>query len=225
MSARRFELVVFDWDGTLIDSTEHIVAAIQAAGAELGWPEQPRAAVREIIGLAWPQACGQLYPQYEQSDYERLKTFYLQHFAAQTARPPALFAGAVDVLQALSDSGVLLAVATSKSRSGLRRDLQQTGLGRYLASSRCADETASKPDPLMLREIMAELSVGPQDTLMVGDTEFDLEMARQAGVSGVGAGYGAHHPERLQALASLGCVHNIRDLLALVGLGQVQPSP
>lgn len=218
MTTRTFELIVFDWDGTLIDSTEHIVTAIQAAGAELGWPAQPPEAVREIIGLAWPQACGQLYPDYDIADYERLKDVYLQHFARRSARPPAPFAGTVDVLQALVDAGVLLAVATSKSRAGLRRDLQQTGLGRYLATSRCADETASKPDPLMLREIMAELAVAPENTLLVGDTEFDLAMAGNAGVSAVAAGYGAHPPQRLQALAPLGCLQDIRQLLDLVGL-------
>lgn len=220
MARRRFQLIVFDWDGTLIDSTGHIVSAIQAAAAELGWPACSPTTIRELIGLAWPQACSQLYPQYGPADHEHLKAVYLQHFTQQLAQPPVPFSGAVDVLQALADAGVLLAVATSKSRAGLRRDLQHTGLGRYLASSRCADETASKPDPLMLREIMAELSVMPDDTLMVGDTEFDLEMAQQAGISAIGAGYGAHHPERLQALAPLGCLRDIRELLPALGLAE-----
>jgi phosphoglycolate phosphatase len=216
--SRPFDLLVFDWDGTLMDSTAHIVACVQAAAADLGLRPPTEDAARDIIGLGLVEACRRLFPNGELTDYNHLADAYRRHFFA-TPQPCRLFADARQVVAALRDHGYRLAVATGKSRRGLQHDLEATGFGPWLDTSRCADETASKPDPLMLLEIMEELRVAPQRTLMIGDTEYDLAMARNAGAWSMAVSGGAHETARLLAHRPLACLAALGELPdALVAL-------
>jgi phosphoglycolate phosphatase len=214
--ARKFDLLVFDWDGTLIDSAAAIVAAIQAAISELNWEPRSENVLRNIIGLGWREACRHLYPEYPDSEFERLQALYKSHFYTGLRRPSALFDGVAELLQMLTDQGYLLAIATGKSRAGLNRDLQQTGLLRWIVTSRCADETTSKPHPQMLLEIMDELMIEPSRTLMIGDTEYDMEMARKAGTAAVAVSYGVHGAERLLVHQPLACLKGINELFDIL---------
>jgi phosphoglycolate phosphatase len=214
---RKFDLLVFDWDGTLIDSAAAIVSAIQAAISELNWEPRSNRDLRNIIGLGWLEACRVLYPDYADAEFERLRAFYKNHFHTGLLQPSAaLFEGVAELLQTLTEQGYLLAIATGKSRAGLDRDLQQTGLQRWIVTSRCADETTSKPHPQMLLEIMDELMIAASRTLMIGDTEYDMEMARNAGTAAVAVSYGVHETERLLTYQPLACIRGINELLDIL---------
>jgi phosphoglycolate phosphatase len=215
--AEGVRLVVFDWDGTLMDSTGQIVAAASGAIAQLGLPARPPDAIRDIIGLGLREAWHRLFPELalEGDQFDPFIEAYRDHFFAPGLQS-RLFERAEEVVAELSARGFLLGVATGKSRIGLDRDLAATGLGRFMAGSRTADETRSKPHPDMLLDLMAALEVAPAATLMVGDTEWDLEMARRAGVGSVGVSYGAHTLERLQGFAPLACIDAIDALLAVL---------
>ncbi|MGF1528813.1 MAG: HAD family hydrolase [Candidatus Competibacterales bacterium] len=189
------ELVIFDWDGTLVDSIVGIVASVQAAVAELGWPPREDETIATLIGLDWQGACRVLYPDQSPADHVALAKAARRHNHQRPA--PAPFPGADTVLQSLRDCGCRLAVATSKPRTELDGELPQTGLGPWITASRTADETAPKPDPKMLVELLAALDTPPHRALMVGDSEYDLTMAARAGLVAVAANYGVHGFERL----------------------------
>ncbi|RTL04015.1 MAG: HAD family hydrolase, partial [Lysobacterales bacterium] len=190
MPDRAFDLLVFDWDGTLMDSEYRIVACLRAASLSLGLPALADAAYRHVIGLGLIEACAMLYPLAGDDEHLRLAEAYKHEFLSRDPAGMQLFAGAAGVLEALCADGYRLAVATGKSRAGLERAYRDTGLGRLFEASRCADETASKPDPRMLHELLAETGVPAARALMIGDTEFDLAMARAAGMAGIGATWG-----------------------------------
>jgi phosphoglycolate phosphatase len=208
---KRFELLVFDWDGTLMDSAEAIIASIQLSCSDLGLPVPARERAAHVIGLGLKDALSYAVPELPPSDYGKLAERYKYHFMA---RDPdiELFAGVREMLIALKEKGHVLAVATGKSRAGLNRVLEGTQLKPYFDSSRCADETHSKPHPAMLQELMQELLVSPAATLMIGDTTHDLQMAVSAGVAGLGVSYGAHPRESLTALNPLACIDLPQDL-------------
>jgi phosphoglycolate phosphatase len=216
--ADRTRLVVFDWDGTLMDSTGQIIAAAAGAIAQLGLPARPPEAIRDIIGLGLRESWHRLFPELapEEDHFLPFVEAYRDHFFAPELQTSRLYDRAAEVVAELAGRGFLLAVATGKSRRGLDRDLAATGLGRFMAGSRTADETRSKPHPDMLLELMTLLDTPPGATLMVGDTEWDLEMARRAGVPAVGVSYGAHTLERLQGFAPLACIDAIDALLGLL---------
>ncbi|MCC6202133.1 MAG: HAD-IA family hydrolase [Gammaproteobacteria bacterium] len=216
----RCELVVFDWDGTLADSTGRIVESMQAAFVAVGLPRPDEDAVRGIIGLnlhvAIAKLSGHISPRRQQSIADSYRGMY-----ALAAAPTRLFDGAVETLRTISERGSMLAVATGKSRAGLNRALAEQGLESYFSFTKCADECRSKPDPQMLHEIMGEAGVAPEQTVMVGDTTHDLLMARNAGVRAAGVTYGAHARGALSALAPeflLDRIDELPDLLA----GRVQ---
>jgi phosphoglycolate phosphatase len=211
-----YRLVVFDWDGTLMDSTGQIVAAAMATISDLGLPERQPDAVRDIIGLGLREGWHRLFPELDAEGFAAFVDAYRERFLSPAFQTARLFERAAEVVEELAGRGMVLAVATGKSRRGLDRDLQATGLGRFMAGSRTADETRSKPHPAMLLELMQGLGAAPETTLMVGDTEWDLEMARRAGVAAVAAGYGAHAPERLQRYAPLACIDRIELLPGLL---------
>jgi len=213
VSDRRFELVVFDWDGTLMDSAGSIVAAIQAAAADLGLPVPPDARARHVIGLGLQDALQYAVPELEASGYERMVERYRHHYLSGD-HELRLFAGVEEMLGWLRSSGVSLAVATGKSRLGLRRALEHSGLEPYFHATRCADECFSKPHPAMLEELMDELMVSPDATLMIGDTTHDLLMAKNAGVGAVAVTFGAHERETLEQEAPLACVDTPEALRA-----------
>ncbi len=209
--AKQFDLLVFDWDGTLMDSAGTIAFSIQAASRDLGLPAPNDREARYIIGLGLNEAIAALFPELPHSGYGALVERYRHYYLSQDTEIP-LFIGAAETIAALHEEGFLLAVATGKGRRGLNHVLEQTGLGQYFHTSRCADECFSKPHPCMLLEIMDELGVQQAKTLMIGDTSHDLQMANNAGVSAVGVCYGAHPRESLLALSPLACVDDFGAL-------------
>lgn len=213
---KQFDLLVFDWDGTLMDSAATIVFSIQSACRDLALPVPSERAARHVIGLALNEAVAMLLPDLNPADYGRLIERYRYYFMSRDAQIP-LFAGVTETIAALHGDGFLLAVATGKGRQGLDRVLQHSGLAPYFHSTRCADECFSKPHPAMLNELMEELGVSPAKTLMIGDTSHDLQMALNAGVPSLAAGYGAHPRESLMACAPLAYAEDfagIRNWLA-----------
>jgi phosphoglycolate phosphatase len=210
---RRFDLLVFDWDGTVVDSAAHIVDSIQAACRDLGLTVPSAQRARYIIGLGMADAMAYLLPDLAPSEYARLAERYRFHYLAGNHRV-MLFEGVREGLGQLHARGFLLGVATGKSRQGLDRALQDSGLQPFFHLSRCADEGFPKPHPEMLIYLMDMLGVTPQRTLMIGDTSHDLEMARAAGVAGLAVSYGAHEEASLQALAPVACIASAPELIA-----------
>jgi phosphoglycolate phosphatase len=209
-----FKLIVFDWDGTLMDSEARIVACIHAAFADLGLPLPSVEAARDIIGLGLDEAMAALMPELGREGRLALIERYRYHFLMANQTPSELFPGVVETLDWLLRRDYLLAVATGKSRRGLDLVLTSSGLGGHFAATRCADETFSKPHPEMLLQLMDELGVRGAETLMVGDTEYDMQMARNAGTHALAVCYGVHSPERLLAQGPLACLADLVDMPA-----------
>jgi phosphoglycolate phosphatase len=207
----RYELLVFDWDGTLIDSAGAIVACIQAACRDLGLPVPDRDRASHVIGLGLNDALAHAIPGLPESEYPRVVERYRRHFLERDAEI-LLFPGARAMLAELGGRGHVLAIATGKSHAGLVRALDNTGLRPFFAGSRCADECASKPAPDMLRELMDEFGVAAEKTLMIGDTVHDLQMAERAGIGAVAVSHGAHPRHELVALEPLACLASIQEL-------------
>jgi len=192
-----YKLLIFDWDGTLADSIGRIVEAMRTAAHLSDLAARDDFSIKGIIGLGLPEAIRTLYPEISPSLMTAFRDHYAQSYIALEAEPSPLFAGVVQSLEAFRVQGYQLAVATGKSRRGLDRVLSAHGWEDYFEITRAADETASKPDPLMLHEILRHCDVAPEEALMIGDSSFDLLMARNAGMDSVAVGYGA------QSLASL----------------------
>ncbi len=195
-----------------MDSEARIVASALAAAADLGLPPLAPERVREIIGLGLPEAVARLYPEGDEAFSRAYMERYRHHFLVADPTPMPLFEGVEAVLRDLDAAGYLLAVATGKARRGLDRALAETGLGGLFVATRCADECFSKPHPRMLLELMDFTGAEPAQTLMVGDTEFDMAMAANAGVGAVAVSYGVHACERLRPHGPLACIHHPRDL-------------
>jgi phosphoglycolate phosphatase len=195
-----YQLLIFDWDGTLVDSIGRIVESMHRAADACDLLRCSDAQVKGIIGLGLPEAIINLYPELvDPLLVERFRGHYSEHYLTLEAEPSALFAGVAEDLQVFRAMGYQLAVATGKTRHGLQRVLEGRGWLDYFDVTRCADETASKPDPLMLHEILAHCGVSPRRALMVGDSSFDLLMARRAGIDSVAVGYGAQPLAALSA--------------------------
>ena len=205
-------LVVFDWDGTLIDSEARIVASMEASIAAVGLEPLPRSALRNVIGLGLREALVMLYPDQDEQQLMQLIEAYRRQFVELNPIPQAPFPGAREVLEWLRERGLTLAVATGKARRGLDRSFDETGFGEFFAASRCADESGSKPHPRMLHELMVALDIAPEQTLMIGDTEYDLEMAQRAGVHALAVTCGMHAPERLQRWPTVAVLDDVAGL-------------
>lgn len=210
---KRFDLLVFDWDGTLMDSAAAIVTAIQAASRDLGLPEPSDAAARHVIGLGLEDALRHAVPELAVADYGKMVDRYRYHYLARD-HELTLFAGVPELIASLRDAGFMLAVATGKSRIGLDRALRVGGLDTSFHASRCADECFSKPHPQMLLELMDEFAVAPERALMIGDTTHDLQMAINAGVGSLAVSYGAHPVANLDALQPLARLDQVSELRA-----------
>lgn len=209
-------VLIFDWDGTLIDSTAKIIACMQQAARDATIEPPADEAVRNIIGLGLDEAIRSLYPRQAQNAREAVRQHYARRFVEADQVPCQFFPGVREALDALQGEGFRLAVATGKSRKGLSRVLGNLGMESYFHSTRCADETASKPDPLMLRELCEEFSIRPTEAIMVGDTEYDLAMAHGFGMPSVGVSYGAHDPGRFGRWQPLAVIDAFEELLGLL---------
>jgi phosphoglycolate phosphatase len=211
MNKRRYDLIVFDWDGTLLDSTAAIVRAIQAASRAVGVEEPSDERARYVIGMGLRDALMYAVPDLPVSRYDDLVEAYRHHYLSGD-HELTLFAGVESLLQTLQSEHRWLAVATGKSRIGLDRALGHTGLGHYFDTTRTADETRSKPHPQMLEEIMHQFAVEPERTLMIGDTSHDLLMATHAGACGLAVTHGAHPLDTLLECHPVGVVDSIPDM-------------
>ncbi len=195
-----------------MDSESRIVLCMQAAAADLSWVIPEYAATKDIIGLGLNEAIARLYPQRNATQVQQLADQYRLHFLADDIPGSVLFEGARELLTHLVENDYLLAVATGKSRRGLSKELESTGLGPLFHATRCADETFSKPNPQMLLEILDELGMQAKRTLMVGDTEYDIQMASNAGTPSLGVSYGVHDEARLMKHGALACLDTLRDM-------------
>ncbi|MGE0486557.1 MAG: HAD-IA family hydrolase [Gammaproteobacteria bacterium] len=219
------ELVVFDLDGTLIDSAGRIVAAMQAAFDELDLDAPSTSEVRAVIGLELGAACAALLASNPRHRPAAIATAYRRHYVLLGTVVTPLFDAARETLTALAGQGILLAIATGKSRAGLDRALAETAIAPYFVTTRTADDCPSKPHPGMLEEILTELDVAPARAVMVGDTTFDLHMAQAAGVPAIAATYGAHPRERLLDCSPAAVIEALHELPgALAALTAVRPT-
>lgn len=206
------KLVIFDWDGTVMDSVGRIVSSMQIAAEKTGITVPEAAAVQHIIGLSLDPAFDILFPGINQLQRQQLFEHYRDQYVLYDTTPTPLFAGAEALFQQLVNQNVILAVATGKARKGLDRIFAETGLGHYFATSRCSDEAQSKPHPDMLQQIVAELGVKTQAAVMVGDTSHDLKMAQAIAMPRVGVSHGAHAASVLQQYQPLAVIDKLPDL-------------
>lgn len=209
----RFDLIIFDWDGTLIDSVDWIVHCIQQAAGHCDCPIPEADAAKDIIGLSIENALNRLFPAVDDAVRQQVAAHYAQTFFSRKIRREDLFPGVYPMLQQLRRDGYRLAIATGKKSVGLARAIEATGVGDLFCATRCSDQTASKPDPLMIDEIVSELSADKRRTLMVGDSAHDLQMAVNAGVAGIGVTCGAHSAATLRQYHPLLCLNYPTDLL------------
>ncbi len=212
-TARRFDLIAFDWDGTLFDSTAIIVRCIQEAVCDVGGARPSDLAASYVIGMALTQALAHAAPDVPPEKYPELGLRYRYHYARHQD-DLVLFDGVLPLLERLRARGHLLTVATGKSRRGLDEALHSVALRGVFDGSRTADETAGKPHPLMLQELMAEFDVPAERVLMIGDTTHDLQMAQNAGCASVGVSYGAHDSSAFAAFAPQYVAHSVAELAA-----------
>ncbi len=209
-------LIIFDWDGTLLNSTAKIVGCMQQAAEDCSLPVLEDMVIQNIIGLGLPEAIHTLYPETELEQRQAVQQAYSQAFVKADHVPCDFYSGVQECLVQLQDEGHSIAVATGKSRKGLNRVLTNLDWHNRFAATRCADETASKPHPKMLLELMDELNFAKEETWMIGDTEYDLAMASNAQVKSVGVSYGAHHPDRLKKHNPKAIIDNMLELPILI---------
>ena len=206
-----YELIIFDWDGTLMDSTAVIAAALQSACRDIGIPVPSERDAKFVIGLGAADTFRHVAPELDEEGQRRLAERYRHHFLANEHQAP-LYDGVREMLAELHGRGRRLAVATGKARRGLERALDATGLRAWFEATRCADEGFAKPHPDMLLMLMDITGVEPRNALMIGDTTHDLDLARNAGAHAVAVGYGAHDVDGLRSRAPLALVHSIAEL-------------
>ena len=212
MSKQQFNLIVFDWDGTLMDSTSAIVKSLQDSAADLGLPTPDKKKAAHVIGLGLREALETVLPDVSPEYYPKLIERYRTHFLKNSVSL-SLFDGVREMLDDLKNQDYFLAVATGKSRAGLNRAIDEVGLQGYFDASRTADETHSKPHPAMLRELTEQLGEPMKRTVMIGDTTHDLLMANNAGASGIAVQYGAHSPKELQLMHPMYSADTVEELL------------
>ncbi|MDQ2070727.1 HAD-IA family hydrolase [Natronospira bacteriovora] len=205
-------IVIFDWDGTLMDSTGHIVASVQAAVRELGWVEPDAEAVRSVIGLSLDRALETVMPEPSPTAVQAFQQAYRRYYLDPGVHEGDLFPGVDSLLEDLAGAGIWAAVATGKGRAGLDRVMGKLAVSGHFVTSRCADEARSKPHPQMLEDILDYTGLEPADALMVGDTTFDLDMARSLRMPAIGVTGGAHPAERLRQSQPLALLDRVADL-------------
>ncbi len=209
---RKYQLLIFDWDGTLMDSAQHITSCMRAAITDLAVQPRSDEQIKNIIGLGLEEAILALYPDVDDVFIQQIAESFREHFLFKDKTPSPLFAGVGDVLEALRSEDYYLAIATGKSRRGLDKVLSDTGLEAFFPVTRCADETFSKPHPQMLYELLTDYNIEVCDAIMIGDSEYDLLMANNAKMDALAVSYGVHDVSRLLEQQPLGCVDNIKEI-------------
>jgi phosphoglycolate phosphatase len=217
-----YTLLIFDWDGTLMDSEATIIECVRAAAVDLELEIPTDDSIRNIIGLGLSEAVISMFPGADEQLVTKVVERYRHHFLHEERPPTPLFANAEVVLRELEQRGYLLAVATGKGRAGLDKVLKQTALDALFHATRCADEAQSKPHPEMLLQLMDELGVMADETVMIGDTEWDMLMARNAGTHSIAVSYGAHERERLMQHSPLTCIDSVGGILNWLDRVQAQ---
>jgi len=206
MKNKPYELIIFDWDGTLMDSEVQIITCMQRAAKTCKVRIPTDNEVRHIIGLGLTEAVQAIYPNANQQDIQQMFDAFRVHFLGADRPPSRLFPQVEAILEQLNDAGYLLAVATGKGRAGLASVLVETGLKHYFITTRCADETFSKPHPQMLEEILYYVGLESHQALMVGDTTYDIEMAANAKMDSLGVAWGVHPSENLIKTGAKACL-------------------
>ena len=212
----RFDLIIFDWDGTLINSIDWIASCLQQAAAHCGCPIPETQSAKDVIGLSINKAIQSLFPEADPQIREQLVASYSQIYFSKPISQNDLFPGVYEMLVKLNDAGYQLAVATGKTRAGLKEALQATGTENLFSVTRCSDETASKPDPRMLQEIIQHTQTAKERTLMVGDSIHDLQMALNASISSIAVSCGAHSAEFLLQYKPLLCLQQPTELMNII---------
>lgn len=210
---------IFDWDGTIVDSVEHIVDCLHHASTNIGFPALERPAYRDIIGLGLIEALRQLYPDINQQQMHAMREAYSNHFMATSASHQRVFDGMTDILQRLHNEQRFCAVATGKSRRGLNLALEASELGPWFHTTRCADETRSKPDPAMLVEILEHFELEPHEAVMIGDTSYDMQMAASLDMPAIGVTWGVHTTDTLALHNPRAIVSDVAELQQLLRAG------
>ena len=207
-----YKLIIFDWDGTLMDSQARIVACLDESARDLALPSLTDTEYKQVIGLGLKEAIENLFPQLSDKQVQLFADRYRYHFVTANDTPTGLFADTKIMLEQLIDKGFMLAIATGKARRGLDRVLQETELVDFFHGSRCADETRSKPHPQMLEELLDEFGVFCEEAIMVGDTEYDMLMARSLGMDALAVSYGVHDKKSLLKHEPVSCLDSITEL-------------
>lgn len=219
---KQYQLIIFDWDGTLMDSAQKIANCIKASAREVGVNEPTDQQAKSIIGLGLSEAMTRLFSSASPQQVAKIIEAYKYHFVTGDDTKQGLFDGVEQGLAALEEAGAVLAVATGKSRVGLDRIFGETGLKKHFITSRCADETRSKPHPQMLNEILDYTAIDVSKAIMVGDTTFDMDMAVNANMAGLGAGYGVHSEAMLLESKALSVQPSFTQLLAWLLDGRIE---
>ncbi len=208
----KYKLVIFDWDGTLMDSVDRIVSCLSTSAELCGLPEHSFGELKQVIGLSLEKCFEHLYSEQENELFPAWAKHYKEQFVTHDTTPSTLYNGVLPMLSWLQQQNKLIAVATGKSRHGLDRVLQESGTAHCFVTSRCADETRSKPDPLMLKEILAELNVEPHDAIMIGDTSHDMKLANNANIDVIGITWGVHCADVLNQYNPIAIIDTITEL-------------
>ena len=214
-----YRLVIFDWDGTLMDSVGRIVSCMQKSALDCSLPIPSTEQVKEIIGLSLREAMPRLFADVTDAQVDALIVRYREHYLFLDETPTPLFPGVAEVITSLHAQGFILAVATGKARAGLDRVLQETGLASFFHASRGADEARSKPDPLMLEQLLADLEIPLHQAVMVGDSIHDMAMAKQLGMARIGISWGVHSAERLEIYQPQAVIASLNLLPTLLASG------
>lgn len=207
-----YKLIIFDWDGTLMDSEAKIVSCLMASASDLGLQLPSVDEARNVIGLGLHEACVKLMPASDRELHLKMADRYRYHFLTSNETPSEMFSGVENMLKSLDETGVFLAIATGKGRQGLDAVLKETDLKDYFHATRTADETVSKPHPQMLHELLDFFGLESNEAIMIGDTEYDLQMATNAKMDSLAVSYGVHEVERLMQHQPKSCVHSIDEM-------------
>jgi len=213
---QHYKLVIFDWDGTLMDSVARIVSSMQSAAKTVDLPIPLAHDVKQIIGLSLPVALKQLFSSITAKQIDEMLVQYKYQYIEGDKTPTPLFDNAKNLLTLLRENNKLLAVATGKGREGLNRVLQVSNTSDLFHTTRCAGEMPSKPDPQMLYSILSEFDIAPHEALMIGDTSHDLKMAKNAGVDSIGVTFGVHNKQVLEQYQPKAIVDSLAALQTLL---------